>query len=284
VSRCRTIFAALALALWPVVAEAQEGEVDLAGIAPPGPQMRVTLSQGEARWLYPKGTSLPETAWVCLPDNGGLLVLVRPAGEQLILSGGECAGGPVEDAGILAAPTDSPEHSPTSDPAGDPGEGQGWSVIAATGPDAARFPAGSRLPFGGKLCLEEGSRVVLDHGEGNVLFSGPGCTPAVPPPTVESMGTTMGLIGGLLGGSVATFLPSPPAFMLVIRGSRTGLAYYPVGSRVRTSGRICLPPNAGYLTFQKEGGGLVTYGDGGCNRAIAEPSPGEDAIGAGNGP
>lgn len=276
------VLAALVLAAFPSASFAEPGEIDLATLDPPGPEMRVTLSQGEARRLYPVGTTLPETAWVCLPENGGLLVLVRPSGEQLIVSGGECAGGPIEDTPILANSAGPSE--PSSDPGVDPGEGEGWSVFAASGPDAARFPVDSRLPFGGKLCLEEGSRVVLDYGSSNVMFSGPGCNAAVPPPPFEAMGQTGLLIGGLSGGTTTGFAPSPPAYMLVIRGSRTGLAYYPVGSRVRTNGRICLPPNAGYLTFQREAGGLVTYGAGGCNRAIAEPDSGADREGGGNGP
>lgn len=279
--RLGAIPAVLALALLPFGAWAQQGEVDLAGLKAPGPEMRVTLSQGEAARLYPLGTTLPETAWVCLPENGGLLVLVRASGEQLILSGEECAGGPVGD-GAMAAPAVDPAL-PVPVPGPDPVEGRGWTVIAASGPDAVRFPPGSRLPFGTKLCLEDGSRVLLDYGDGNMLFAGPGCNPAVPPLPFEYMGQIGGLIG-MPGGTRAPVLRgSAPAYMLVIRGSRTGLAYYPVGSRVRTNGRICLPPNAGYLTFQKESGGLVTYGDGGCNRAIVEPDPGDDATGAGNG-
>lgn len=257
--------------------------MDLASLDPPGPEMRVTLSQGEAARLYPVGTTLPETAWVCLPENGGLLVLLRPSDKQIIVSGGECAGGPVEDVVMAATPDDLAVPSPMSGPETDPSDEQGWSVIAASGPDAARFPPGARLSFGGKLCLEDESRVLLDYGDGNVLFTGPGCNPAVPPPPVESMGSTNFLVG-LLGGTRGPVPRAPaPAYMLVIRGSKGGLGFYPVGSRVRTNGRICLPPNAGYLTFQKEGGGLVTYGDGGCNRAIAEPSPGDDREGGGNG-
>ncbi|MCR2832379.1 hypothetical protein [Parerythrobacter lacustris] len=277
----RAISALLALALPPVAAYAQEGEVDLASLDPPGPEMRVTLSQGEAARLYPLGTTLPETAWVCLPENGGLLVLVRPSGKQTIVWGGECAGGPVEDAVVAATPDSLAVPVAVPDPDADPVEGRGWSVLAASGPDAARFPPGSGLPSGVKLCLEEGSRVLLDFGVRYVLFSGPGCNPAIPPPPDDSVGSTI-----YVNRVAAATRGSAPRinYMLVIRGSRTGLAFYPAGSRVRTSGRICLPPNAGYLTFQKEGGGLVTYGDGGCNRAIAEPSPGDDAIGAGNGP
>lgn len=281
-SRSFAVLAATVLAAFPSATLAQPGEIDLSTLDPPGPEMRVALSQGEARHLYPVGATLPETAWVCLPESGGLLVLVRPDGEQLILAGGECAGGPVENAAPIATPADSPR--PSSNPVRDPGEERGWSVVAASGPDAARFPVGSPLPFGEELCLEAASRVVLDYGGGNVLFSGPGCTPAVPPPPVESMGPTRGLIGGLLGGTDSAFAPAPPAYMLVIRGSRTGLAYYPAGSRVRTNSRICLPPNAGHLTFQKEAGGLVTYGGGGCNRSIAEPDPGVGREGGGNGP
>lgn len=60
--------------------------------------------------------------------------------------------------------------------------------------------------------------------------------------------------------------------MMVLRGSANAIALYPKGRVVAVDGRICLPASAKFLTFQRRDGGLVTYGGGGCNKSVKEPS------------
>ena len=97
--------------------------------------------------------------------------------------------------------------------------------------------------------------------------------PPPPPPNAEAEAQT--------DGQIALAYNAPPAEMMVLRGSANAIALYPKGRIVSVNGRICLPSYVRFLTFQRRAGGLVTYGGGGCNKRIEEPSNAETANAAG---
>ncbi|MEZ5692542.1 MAG: hypothetical protein R3D99_01565 [Altererythrobacter sp.] len=291
----RAVLALAALLSLPATALAQDdtppveeplGEIVLDDLPPPGRQMIVTTSEGQAADFYPAATILPETAWVCVPEGGGAVTFRRADGSALVVVAGECAGGEP------AAPPDGEgDETPgtTPDEEGDAGP---VVVLRSSGPDTARFPPGMRLPLDQRVCIREASQVTILASGGTRVLNGPGCfmlDSSGPQPQIAAMRPPVGASTGGGGGRpmrprTGAVRGAPPAYMRVIRGSKLGLAFYPVGSRLATTGRICLPPNAGHLTFQREAGGLVTYGDGGCNKVIPEPKPGEGDAGAGSGP
>ncbi|MFZ1741292.1 MAG: hypothetical protein WAT93_00470 [Pontixanthobacter sp.] len=63
--------------------------------------------------------------------------------------------------------------------------------------------------------------------------------------------------------------------MRVIRGSQQALRFYPKDRELAVNARVCLKKGAGFLTFQRKAGGMVTYGDGGCN-VLMQGGPAND--------
>lgn len=78
--------------------------------------------------------------------------------------------------------------------------------------------------------------------------------------------------------------PPPPKQMFVLRGSPAALAWYPLGTRVRVDGRVCLPPFSGSVTFQREDGGLVTVEGGTCRAKQEDVRIDGQGPGGGDGP
>lgn len=78
--------------------------------------------------------------------------------------------------------------------------------------------------------------------------------------------------------------PPPPKQMFVLRGSPAALAWYPLGTRVRVDGRVCLPPFSGSVTFQREEGGLVTVEGGTCRAKQEDVRVDGQGPGGGDGP
>lgn len=69
--------------------------------------------------------------------------------------------------------------------------------------------------------------------------------------------------------------------MVVLRGTGVAVQLYPKGRQVALNARICLKKGFGSLTFLRKAGGVVTYGDGGCNVVTsATPASGKKTPGA----
>lgn len=270
-------------------------EEELAALPPSGPSLVAIDGSPWGKSLYPRGFTLPETAIVCLEDAGDFVVFGRKResadekAEALLFSGEGCMTAPPRVAEDPVGEVDEPEEEslpPIPEAiAFDPDD---LIVAASTGPDAARFPAGAKLDQTTRICLEAGSRVSLFTGAVVRTIDGAGCQVAA------ALGTsTRSAFASLTGksrsrvrtGAVRSASTAPPeTYMIVIRGAEVARRFYPLGSRVRTGGRICLPADSGFLTFQREEGGTLTYGEDGCNRAIAEPAASDQSAGAGSGP
>ncbi|WP_128891349.1 hypothetical protein [Erythrobacter sp. HKB08] len=264
---------------------------ELAALPPSGPSLVAIDGSPWGKSLYPRGFTLPETAIVCLEDAGDFVVFGRKREsadekpEALLFSGEGCMAAPPRGG---EEPAEEPEEE-TLPPipeaiAFDPDE---LIIAASTGPDAPRFPAGTKIVAATRICLEEGSRVSLFTGAIVRTIEGAECQIA----GIRGVSTRSAFANltsknrRVRTGSVRSASTSPrETYMIVIRGSEVARRFYPLGSRVRTGGRICLPPSSGFLTFQREEGGTLTYGEDGCNRAIAEPAASDQSAGAGSGP
>lgn len=161
---------------------------------------------------------------------------------------------------------------------------EGGLVVESTGPSAEQYASGTLIMATDRIMLKAGDTVSVVTRDGLRTFAGPGTWGI---PRQQASRTNYAYLvkpsprdgsAGVRGNGAA----SGPQ-MLVIRGDPVALGWYAVGRRLPVASRICLPPDAQFLTLQRADGGLVTYGGGGCNRAIREPDPGLGEAGAGRG-
>ena len=168
-------------------------------------------------------------------------------------------------------------------------------IIVWTTPELMEvFPVGRRVTYEDEFCLtEEYSSLWIITNGGTQIFNGIGCSRLEEKPAkrvifsqlVSNRLTSRARVGATRGsrGEKGVRPSNRPQQMIVVRGSDMALAYYPRGRRANVSGRICLPRNAGSVTFQRSGGGLVTFG-GGCNNEIKDAPKSRDVSGGtGNG-
>ena len=265
---------------------------ELAALPPSGPSLVAIDGSPWGKSLYPRGFTLPETAIVCLEEAGDFVVFGRKREsadekpEALLFSGEGCMAAPPRAAEDPAENSEEETLPPIPEAiAFDPDE---LIIAASTGPDAPRFPAGTKLEETTRICLGEGSRVSLFTGALVRTIEGAGCqiagTRGVSTRSAFATLTSKNRRRVRTGAVRSASTAPPETYMIVIRGAEVARRFYPLGSRVRTGGRICLPPSSGFLTFQREEGGTLTYGEGGCNRAIAEPAASDQSAGAGSGP
>lgn len=292
---CRPTLLPLAALLWPATGAAQEAApevpeapaaesvaepVELPDDLPPaGPQMRVVDGSQEALTLYPRGSEMPQSAYLCLPPESGFLVLRRADNERLVLGENGC--------NLIIEGSPEPDGPRDFMPL----------VVRSQGPDAARFPVGKAVSATQTICLETGSQITVLERRGALALSGPGCT-SIADRTAQLVAAARDReamqkrvrrpASRVRAGAVGAAPPPAPGrgreMMVVIRGAEASLRFYPRGSTVPVSGRICLPEGDGFLTFQRLSGGVVTYGGGGCNLAIETPPDSGDRAGAGSGP
>jgi hypothetical protein len=175
-----------------------------------------------------------------------------------------------EDFGCYAVPEAVPEN--------------GGLVVEATGPSAENYPLGTVFKGTDRIILKAGDAVSILTRDGLRKLVGPGTytmqrTASHTNYAYLTSPRRRARTGAVRGGGGAE--PGPQ--FLVIRGDPIALGWYRAGRSLPVASRICLPPNAKFLTLQRTDGGLVTYGGGGCNRAIEEPKPGEGETGAGRG-
>jgi hypothetical protein len=244
---------------------------------PDEPMMIVSGGEGEAAELYPEGQVFPASAYICLPENSGFVAFELADGETRFLVGGGCNISVDEVPPNASSPMSTP---PAAEPAGadEPPVTASYTpppvvsedglannrTIAAEREAAERVAAERRFT---ELAAERATAARRAAQQSRLAAF------------ISSRSDARARTGAIRGGA------SPHvAALIVIRGSERSLAFYPVGSRLADSARLCLPAGAGFITLQRTTGGTLTYGDGGCNRVIEEPEAQGDSSGVGNGP
>lgn len=165
-----------------------------------------------------------------------------------------------------------------------------------------RYPAGESFPVSQLFCLEEDEFLVVTAQEVERTLTGPTCQYVDVLSEEEIERRNARIVGGSMSAEEAAARarereearrsqrrverrpPPPPKQMFVLRGSPAALAWYPLGTRVRVDGRVCLPPFSGSVTFQREDGGLVTVEGGTCRAKQEDVRIDGQGPGGGDGP
>lgn len=228
------------------------------------------MSCARALTLFVWAIELAGCATVTTKDEP--LATVAPVAETSGAAAETRCEGQDEDFGCYAVPEAVPEA--------------GGLVVESSGPSAKGYPSGLQLSATNRIILKPGDTVRVLTRSGLRTFSGPGTYlfPGTPASQTKfaylTSPRTRVRSGAIRGGPDG---PQPGPRMLVIRGDPVALGWYGLGRRLPVAARVCLPPNAQFLTLQRTDGGLVTYGGGGCNKAAVEPDTGDGETGAGRG-